>query len=239
MLDGVLAPLYQQWIVQSLLVTLALSGVAIVASTLLGLVLAFLRCMEVKAISVGVLLLGSLFRDTPLLLQMMFWYFAGPQLIPAEVMSWLGGGAAVSLWGMSLEWPTFEFLAGCWALTVYSAFFMAEDLRSGVLAVNTGQRDAAFALGMRSAQVLRFVVLPQAWKIALPALFGQYMNVVKNSSLAMAIGVAEMSNIAFKINDETGKTFVAFGVATVLYMGINIGISVWASVRLSKRLQGA
>lgn len=239
MFDSILAPFFQQMIWQALLVTLALSFIAIVASTLLGLVLAFLRSSPVKAISTGVLLAGSIFRDTPLLLQMMFWYFGGPQLIPAPLMAWLNSNHDIAIFGVQVGWPSYEFIAACFALTTYSAFFIAEDIRSGILGVPLAQREAALALGMRPAQALLYVVLPQAWRIALPALFGQYTNVVKNSSLAMGIGVMEISNAAFKINDETGKTFVAFGVATVIYVGVNVLVNIWASLRTREALRVA
>lgn len=238
MFDSILAPLYQQWILQSLLITLLLSAMTIVASTALGIVFAFLRCLHNRTLSLGVLLFGSLFRDTPLLLQMMFWYFCGPQFIPMQVLDWLNAHSVITFLGQSLTLLNFEFIAGCFALTLYSAFFIAEDLRSGVQAVSKGQLNASFALGMTHIQTLTYIVLPQAWRISLPALFGQYMNIVKNSSLVMAIGVLDMTNIAWKINDETGKTFVAFGIATLCYVSINILINIWMHLRLQARTAG-
>ena len=239
MLDSILAPMYQQWIVQALLVTLAISIVTITASSLLGLLLAFLRCLPVKAVSVSVLLMGSIFRDTPLLLQLLFWYIAGPELFPSWLIDFLRTKHELSLFGISLGWPSFEFIVGCFALTIYSAVFIAEDIRSGVLSVKKEQTEAGMALGMTSSQVLRVVILPQALRAAMPAIFGQYMNIVKNSSLTMAIAVNDISNIALKINDETGKTFVAFGVATVIYVTINVFINLLANRRERNRLQVA
>lgn len=239
MLDSILAPMYQQWIVQSLLVTLAISVITIAASSVLGVLLAFLRCLPVKLISVSTLLLGSIFRDTPLLLQLLFWYIAGPEIFPSALIDFLRTEHDLHLFGVALGWPSFEFIVGCFGLTIYSAVFIAEDIRSGVLSVKKEQTEAALALGMTSVQALRIVVIPQALRAALPAIFGQYMNVVKNSSLTMAIAVNDISNIAFKINDETGKTFTAFAVATVLYVVINAFINLLANWRERNRLQVA
>lgn len=236
MFDHVLAPLYQQWIWQSLLVTLAISAITILVSSVLGLLLAFLRCIPVKAVNLAVLMFGSFFRDTPLLLQLLFWYIVGPIIFPSAIIDFLHSSHNLAFFGIELGWPSFEFIVGCIGLTFYSSFFIAEDIRSGVLSVKKEQTEAALALGLTTIQTMRMIVLPQAWQAALPAIFGQYTNIVKNSSLTMAIAVNDISNIAFKINDETGKTFIAFGVATVLYIGINVVINVYANWRLRKRL---
>jgi len=212
---------------QALLITLSISVISIVCATVAGLLLAGLRNSQIAAVRVTTVLGASLFRDTPLLLQILFWYFAAPQLLPAGWMAWLTGTHEVQLFGISLGWPSFEFIAGCTALTLYSAVFIAEDIRSGIRGVARGQRDAALALGMSNAQSLRFVILPQAWRLARPALFGQYMHVVKNSSLTMAIGVAELSYVSRQIETETLKAFAAYGVATLLYIAINTLINAW------------
>lgn len=239
MLDSILAPIYQQWILQSLLVTLAISIVTVVVSSVLGILLAFLRCLPFKLVSVLTLLAGSIFRDTPLLLQLLFWYIVGPDIFPSALIDFLRSELELTLFGFALGWPSFEFVVGCFGLSLYSAFFIAEDIRSGVLSVKKEQSEAALALGMTYIQSLRIVVMPQALQAAAPAIFGQYMNIVKNSSLTMAIAVNEISNIALKINDETGKTFVAFGVATLCYVTINAFINLLANRRERKRLRVA
>jgi len=102
--------------------------------------------------------------------------------------------------------------------------------------VPVGQTMAAQALGFTRAQVLAQVVLPQALRIALPPLLGQYMNIVKNTSLAMAVGLVELSYASRQVEAETFKTFQAFGVATLLYI-VTIGaielLAAWAARRQS------
>ncbi len=157
----------------------------------------------------------ALFRNTPLLVQLFFWYFGVPALLPEALVSWLNTPHETPL----LDWPSFEFLAGAWGLTLYTSAFVAEEFRAGIASVRPEQRAAGLALGLTQRQVWRVVVLPQALRTALPPLLGQYMNAPKNSSLAMAIGLAELSYASRQVETETFKTFQAFGIATLLYIG--------------------
>ncbi len=157
----------------------------------------------------------ALFRNTPLLVQLFFWYFGVPALLPEALVSWLNTPHETPL----LDWPSFEFLAGAWGLTLYTSAFVAEEFRAGIDSVRPEQRAAGLALGLTQRQVWREVVLPQALRTALPPLLGQYMNALKNSSLAMAIGLAELSYASRQVETETFKTFQAFGIATLLYIG--------------------
>lgn len=157
----------------------------------------------------------ALFRNTPLLVQLFFWYFGVPALLPEALVSWLNTPHETPL----LDWPSFEFLAGAWGLTLYTSAFVAEEFRAGIASVRPEQRAAGLALGLTQRQVWRVVVLPQALRTALPPLLGQYMNALKNSSLAMAIGLAELSYASRQVETETFKTFQAFGIATLLYIG--------------------
>jgi len=149
-------------------------------------------------------------------------------------MQWLNSAHQVG----PLEWPSFEFLAGFFGLTLYSTAFIAEEIRSGIRGVAGGQKYAAQALGLTGWQAMRYVVLPQALKIALPPLLGQYMNVIKNSSLTMAIGVAELSYASRQVETETLRTFQAFGVATVLYIAIIALLEGWGMWRQQRKPLG-
>ncbi len=130
------------------------------------------------------------------------------------LVSWLNTPHETPL----LDWPSFEFLAGAWGLTLYTSAFVAEEFRAGIASVRPEQRAAGLALGLTQRQVWRVVVL-RADTAALPPLLGQYMNALKNSSLAMAIGLAELSYASRQVETETFKTFQAFGIATLLYIG--------------------
>ena len=162
------------------------------------------------------------------------WYFAAGQILPSAAMQWLNSAHQVG----PLEWPSFEFLAGFFGLTLYSTAFIAEEIRSGIRGVAGGQKYAAQALGLTGWQAMRYVMLPQALKIALPPLLGQYMNVIKNSSLTMAIGVAELSYASRQVETETLRTFRAFGVATVLYIAIIALLEGWGMWRQQRKPLG-
>jgi polar amino acid transport system permease protein len=119
-----------------------------------------------------------------------------------------------------MAWPSFEFVAGWIGLTCYTTAFVGEEFRAGMRGVKDAQHQAAAALGLTPLAAFRYVILPQAIRIATPPLAGQYMNLVKNSSLAMTIGLAELSYVSRQVDTETFKTFQAFGAATVLYIVI-------------------
>ncbi|MEH2922054.1 amino acid ABC transporter permease [Samsonia erythrinae] len=231
-----LAPQYLTWLWQGFLITLGISFCTIVLATALGFILAAARDSRMPVLRGAIVAYSSLFRNTPLLVQLFFWYFGAGQLFPAGMMQWLNMPHAASLFGLTVAWPSFEFLAGLAGLTLYSSAFIAEEIRAGIRGVARGQKYAAHALGLTDWQAMRYVVLPQALRISLPPLLGQYMNVVKNSSLTMAIGVAELSYASRQVETETLRTFQAFGVATALYIAIIAVMEGWGMWRQQRRL---
>ncbi|HDV6162829.1 TPA: amino acid ABC transporter permease, partial [Pseudomonas aeruginosa] len=194
---------------------LGLALLSCLLATLIGAPLAIARLSRRRLLSWPARAYLALFRNTPLLVQLFFWYFGVPALLPEALVSWLNTPHETPL----LDWPSFEFLAGAWGLTLYTSAFVAEEFRAGIASVRPEQRAAGLALGLTQRQVWREVVLPQALRTALPPLLGQYMNALKNSSLAMAIGLAELSYASRQVETETFKTFQAFGIATLLYIG--------------------
>ncbi len=215
MFGELLAPQYLRWLLDGFLLTLGLALLSCLLATLIGAPLAIARLSRRRLLSWPARAYLALFRNTPLLVQLFFWYFGVPALLPEALVSWLNTPHETPL----LDWPSFEFLAGAWGLTLYTSAFVAEEFRAGIASVRPEQRAAGLALGLTQRQVWRVVVLPQALRTALPPLLGQYMNALKNSSLAMAIGLAELSYASRKVETETFKTFQAFGIATLLYIG--------------------
>ncbi|MFT8210501.1 MAG: amino acid ABC transporter permease [Symbiopectobacterium sp.] len=234
--NWLLAPHYLSWLWHGFLLTLWLSLCVIVLSTLLGMVLAAARYSQRNLLRWPAIAYSTLFRDTPLLVQLFFWYFGAAQLLPSALLQWLNSPHDVAIAGRVLSWPSFEFIAGLIGLALYSSAFIAEEIRAGIGGVARGQKYASLALGLTPWQAMRYVVLPQALKIALPPLLGQYMNIIKNSSLTMAIGVAELSYASRQVETETLRTFQAFGVATVLYIAIIALIEGWGMWRQQRQL---
>ena len=221
-----LAPKYLGWLLDGWLTTLWAALVVIVASTLLGVVFAAARTSAIGWVRRLAGLYLSAFRNTPLLVQLFFWYFGAPSLLPQEAREWLNAGHRF--------WPSFEVLSALVGLVLYATGFVGEELRAGMRGVPVTQLQAGIALGFTRAQLLRHVVLPQAVRIALSPLAGQYMNIVKNTSLAMAVGLVELSYTARQVEADTFKTFQAFGFATLFYV-ITIAALELLNARVSRR----
>jgi len=121
-----------------------------------------------------------------------------------------------------------EFVAILLALSIYTAAFIAENVRAGVLAVSHGQTEAASALGLRSAQVTRLVILPQALRVIVPPLTSQYLNLIKNSSLAVVIGYPELVSVFMgTVLNQTGQAVEAIGITMAVYLAISLLISLF------------
>jgi polar amino acid transport system permease protein len=232
MLDGFLAPRYLAWLLEGFGVTLTLSALTSVVALGLGFILCMARLSPVRLVAAGAGLWLSVFRNTPLLVQLFFWYFGVSALLPENWTVWLNASHGDFAFG--LGWPSFEFLAGFVGLTLYSAAFMAEEYRAGINGVPGGQILAGRALGLGSGVIWRRIILPQAARNALPPLAGQVMNVVKNSSLTMAIGLAELSYASRQVETETFRAFEAFGAATLLYILAVAGIEAASQVLIAR-----
>ncbi|MFZ4285849.1 amino acid ABC transporter permease [Variovorax sp. HJSM1_2] len=218
--EQLLAHKYLGWLFDGWLVTLWAAVLVIAASTVLGLLFAVLRSSPSRPLRCGAKAYISLFRNTPLLVQLFFWYFGAPSLLPEVAREWLYTSHVWPLFGglVSLRWPSFEFSTAILGLVLYATAYVGEEIRSGIRGVAQAQSHAASALGMTRWQVMRFVVLPQALRITLSPLMGQYMNIVKNTSLTMAVGLVELSYTSRQVEADTFKTFQAFGIATLLYV---------------------
>jgi glutamate/aspartate transport system permease protein len=150
------------------------------------------------------------FRNIPLLVQMFFWYFVLPELLPQRI------GLAIK----QMDPPWGSFVPALICLGLFTAARIAEQVRAGVQALPTGQRQAASALGFGGIGMYRLVLLPQAFRIILPTLTNEFMTIFKNTSVALTIGLVELTATAREINENTFRTFEAFGVVTIVYLVI-------------------
>jgi polar amino acid transport system permease protein len=117
-----------------------------------------------------------------------------------------------------------EFLFATVALGLASAAYITEDLRSGIRSIPKTQYEAARSIGFNYLQAMSYVILPQALRIVIPPLINQTLLLFKNTSLAMAIGVGELTYRTREVDSYTFKTFEAFAVATIIYLAISFGI---------------
>lgn len=205
---------YRDWLLAGLATTLKLSVIAAVAAFALAVVLAALRLSPVPVLRRMAYAFTELIRNTPLLVQIFFWYFGSYKILPAVWNSWL------------VETDQFEFIAAAVALAIYTSAFIAEDIRSGFRSIATGQMEAGLSTGLTYAQCMRHVLLPQAVRLTVPPIVNQFLNLVKNSSLAMTIGVAELTYQSRQIESHTLKGFEAFTASTLIYLALSLAIAI-------------
>jgi glutamate/aspartate transport system permease protein len=168
----------------------------------------------------------ELFRNIPLLVQMFLWFFVLPELLPPTV------GERIKQ--MPPPWSAYVPAVLC--LGFYTAARVAEQVRAGVQSLPRGQMQAATAVGFTLAQAYRHVVLPQAYRIILPPLTSEFLNIIKNSAVALTIGLLELTARARSMQEFTFQVFEAFTAATILYLLINIVVVVgmrWIEKRLA------
>ena len=219
-----LAGKYWRWLLEGWCTTVLASLLVIVASTVLGIGFAVARSAALAPLRWLALGYLSVFRNTPLLVQLFFWYFGVPSLLPPEWMAWLNRTHSLALGPFSLGWPSLEFLSATVGMVFYAAAYVGEEVRAGINSVPASQSQAARSLGMTGWQLLRHIVLPQALARIVSPLLGQYMNIVKNTSLGMAIGLAELSYRARQVEAETFQSFQVYGLTTLLYIVLIIGL---------------
>jgi len=181
----------------------------------------------------------ELVRNIPLLLQLVFWYFAVflnlpsadqalqlPGLQLAKSGIYLFGADLVNgelVGGLRLSLELAALLTG---LVIYSAAFIAEVVRGGIASVPLGQWEAAKSLGLKPLQILRLVVLPQALRVIVPGLNSQYISLAKNSSLAVAIGYPDLYAVAETTLNQTGRGIEVFLLLLLIYLMLDLVISV-------------
>ena len=234
----VLAGKYWRWLLDGWCTTVLASLLVIVASTVLGIAFAVARSAAWAPLRWLALVYLSVFRNTPLLVQLFFWYFGVPSLLPPAWMAWLNQAHSLALGPLSLGWPSLEFLSACIGMVFYATAYVGEEVRAGINSVPASQSQAARSLGMGDWQLLRHIVLPQALARVVSPLMGQYMNIVKNTSLGMAIGLAELSYRARQAEAETFQSFQVYGMTTLLYIVLIIGLELLSQHLAQRRRWG-
>ena len=178
--------------------TVVLSLVSFVGGSVAGLIILFLRIGQLKAARIFAKSYVEVFQGTPLLMQL-FLAFFGLGLLGIEVPAWLAAGLALILW---------------------SAAFLAEIWRGCVEAIARGQWEAAGSLGMSHLQQMRYVVLPQAFRIAIPPTVGFSVQVVKGTALTSIIGFVELSKAGSVVTNATFQPFTVYGLVALIYFAL-------------------
>jgi glutamate/aspartate transport system permease protein len=166
----------------------------------------------------------EVFRNVPLLVQMFLWFFVVPELLPASVGTWLK------------QLPRSAFYTAVVCLGLYTSARVAEQVRAGIQSLASGQRMAGIALGLTLPQTYRFILLPMAIRIVMPPLTSEFLNVIKNSAVALTIGLVELTASARSIQEFSFQVFEAFTAATLIYMALNLIVVIgmrWLERRLA------
>lgn len=219
----VLAGEYPIGLLKGLWLTLQLSVAAWSLGFFLAILLAGIRSTPFKPLQWLVATYVEYQRNVPLLVHILFWYFGVPELLPQEARDWLIA-------------HNMEFLSAMMALGLCAAAYMSEDLRSGIRAIPSSQIEAARALGLSYLKTMRLVVMPQAIRASIPPLVSQALLLFKNSSLAMAIGLAELMYKTREIENDTFRTFEIYAICTVIYLTVSFGIMAFGQ-RIERRLR--
>ena len=202
---------YFDWIVSGTLWTIYLSLAASVIAFFLGSLIGILRTLDNKILNFIGTTYVEIFRNIPLLVQMFIWYFVFPELVPKEFGNWL-----------KQDLPNPEFSSALFCLGTYTASRVAEQVRSGINSVSTGVGSAGYATGLTTYQLYIYVLLPIAYRIIIPPLTSEFLTIFKNSSLALTIGLMELTARSNMIMDWTFQGFEAFTAATIIYVFVTM-----------------
>ncbi|MFC4932802.1 amino acid ABC transporter permease [Massilia sp. GCM10023247] len=208
---------YQDWLVQGLILSLQLTAASFALALPLGVLLALMRSARSSLLrAIGASVVEGV-RNVPLLAHLLFWYFAFPELLPEPLK-------------LALYDSQPEAICAVIALSLYSGVHMAEDIRSGIRAVPASQLEAARSLGLGRFASVRLVLLPQAFRISVPPLLSQTVNLWKDTSVATVIGAAEMMYQAARVETATFRSVEAFTFATLAYLTVSLLISAVAAL---------
>ncbi len=220
---------YLGWIISGFGNTILIALLAWAIAFPLGSVIGILRTVENRVLRLAATTYVEIFRNIPLLVQMFLWYFVVPELLPADWGRWV-----------KRDLPHPQFITVVLCLGLYTAARVAEQVRSGIEAIPRGQRNAGLAMGLTPTQVYRHVLIPVAYRTIIPPLTSDFLGVFKNSSLALTIGVLELTAQSRQIEEYTFAAFEAFAVATVLYCLVTgLVIAIMRVVETRTRIVGA
>jgi glutamate/aspartate transport system permease protein len=203
---------YLHYLLGGLVWTLATALAAWVIALVIGGIVGTLRTTDNR----WVVRLGNgyveIFRNVPLLVQMFLWYFVVPELLPTAL------GDRIK----QMPPPWGSYIPAVLCLGLYTSVRIAEQVKAAIQSLPRGQRFAGTAMGLTPWQTYRYVLLPQSFRIILPPLTSEFMNIIKNSSVALTIGLMELTGRAKSMQEFSFQVFEAFAAATVIYMLTNL-----------------
>jgi glutamate/aspartate transport system permease protein len=201
---------YLDMLLSGLVLTIETALCAWIIALAFGAVIGVLRTLPSKTANLIGFAYVEFFRNMPLLVQLFLWYFVLPELLPRA-------------WGLWLkQLPHAPFYTAAIGIGLFMSARVAEQTRAGISSLPRGQKLAATALGLTTAQTYRYVLLPMAFRIILPPLTSEFLSTIKNTSVALTIGLIELTAEARAMQEFSFQVFEAFTAATILYLLINI-----------------
>lgn len=214
---------YSQQFLKGIEYTLLLASSSWILAMTMAMLLAALRDLGGPWAARFVAVYVAYHRNVPMLVHVLLWYFGISNLLPMAWQDW-----ALDHGG--------EVIFAAIAIGLCSSAYFTEDFRSGIRAVPKGQTEAARSLGFGSVSSLVHIILPQAFSAAMPSMVNNTVVLFKNTSMAMAIGVAELTYVTKEIENETFLTFPTYAIATLFYIGGSLCIML-AGEHIARRLQ--
>lgn len=203
---------YLGWMFFGFKMTIALSLSAWLMALVFGAVVGVLRTVPNKTLSGLAMAYVELFRNIPLLVQLFLWYFVLPELLPPSL------GNAFKQSNPVVQ----QFLASMVCLGLFTSARVAEQVRSGINSLPPGQKNASLAIGFTLAQTYRYVMLPMAFRLVVPPLTSEFLNIFKNSAVCSTIGLLELAAQGRQLVDYTAQPYESFIAVTLAYVLINV-----------------
>jgi polar amino acid transport system permease protein len=207
--------------------TIRIALVSIVLALLLGIVVGVSRLSSNTVVRLVATAYVEFFRNTPLLVQIFFWFFGVFYLLPTPLQQTLDSwfGKTTLLDGKVVSNVSEYVVAVVVALSVYTSSYIAETIRAGIQSISKGQSEAGLSLGLSGFQTLTKIVLPQALRVVIPPLGNQFLNLTKNSSLASQLGAEELFYYGLQMQNTTGQGFVSISAITLGYLVLSLTIT--------------
>jgi glutamate/aspartate transport system permease protein len=201
---------YLDMLLSGLVLTIETALAAWIIALVLGSIVGVMRTLPSRIASAIGFCYVEFFRNMPLLVQLFLWFFVLPELLPRSAGLWMK------------QLPNAPFYTAAIGIGLFMSVRVAEQLRAGIGSLPRGQKMAGTALGLTTLQVYRYVLLPMAFRIIMPPLTSEFLSTIKNTSVAITIGLIELTGEARSMQEFSFQVFEAFTAATVLYLLINV-----------------
>jgi len=203
---------YGEWLLQGLWLTIQLGALAWVIALTLGILFGTFRSVRFWPLRIIGTIYVEVFRNIPFLVQLFFWYYAGPMLLGKTLQFKINQISGLNYWVAIV------------ALGLYTASRVGEHVRAGFASIGHGQYDAVLSTGMTRLQMYRYVMIPHALRLIMPPLTTEFLTIFKNSAVAMTIGVAETTFMSYKIDEQTFHGLEATTGAMAIYLVLGMTV---------------